>query len=74
MNINLAHILLGHQGKVCTQDIVKALGITVVQGSMDLCKACAIAKIKQKNTAQETQGCRKSMIFTKKVYSNLSFI
>ncbi len=74
MNINLAHRLLGHNSKVQTQHIAKALGISIAQGSMDVCEACAFAKAKQKYTTQESQGHRKSTVLNMKVYSDLSYI
>ncbi len=42
--------------------------------SMDVSELYAIAKGKQKNTTQKSQGCGKSAVFNGKVYSNLSFI
>ncbi len=36
ININLAHKLLGHHGEVHMHEIVKALGITITQGSMNV--------------------------------------
>ncbi len=74
MNINLAHRLLGHHSKVQTEQIAKALGIMITLGSMEVCKAFAIAKAKKKNTTQDSQGCSKSTVFNEKVCSNLLYI
>ncbi len=74
ININLAHELLGHHGEVQTRQITKALGITLTQRTMEVYKACAIAKTKQKNTTHKPQGRGKSTLFNEKVYSDLSFI
>ncbi len=41
---------------------------------MEICEACAIAKARQKNTTQDSQGHGKSTIYNKKVYSDLSYI
>ncbi len=41
---------------------------------MDVCKACAIAKAKQKNTQHKSQGQGKASAINEKVYSDLSYI
>ncbi len=74
MNINVVNQLLGHHSKTQTQQIVKALGNTIAQGSMDVCEACAIAKAKQKNTQHESQWHEKLSEFNEKVYGDLSYI
>ncbi len=74
LNINMVHQLLGHHSKTWTQQIAKALGILIAQGSMDVCKACAIANAKQKNTQHKSQGQGKASAFNEKVYSDLSYI
>ncbi len=39
-----------------------------------MCKSCAIAKTKQKNTTQESTGRGKSTMYNDKMYSDLSFV
>jgi hypothetical protein len=48
MNINRAHQLLGHKSEANTHKTTKALGIVITRGKMEVCKACVLAKAKQK--------------------------
>ncbi len=74
MTVNCAHKLFGHHSEVWTRQIAKALGITITQGSMETFEACDIAKARQKNTTQDSQGQGKSTIYNEKVYSDLSYV
>ncbi len=70
----MVHRLLGHHSEMQTQQIAKALGILIAQGSMETCEACAMAKAKQKNTQHKSQGHGKASAFNERVYSDLSYI
>jgi hypothetical protein len=41
--------LLGHKSEANTRKSAKALGIVITRGKMEVCKACALAKAKQKD-------------------------
>ncbi len=56
------------------QEIAKALGIVLTKGPMVVCKPCAIAKAKLKNTTHKISGQGKSTTYNNKVYLDLSFI
>ncbi len=74
IHVNLSCKLLGLHDKEHTSQITKALGIMLIHGPMDMCKECAIAKVKQKNATYESQECGKCTVFNKKVYINLSTV
>jgi hypothetical protein len=45
--------MLGHKSEDSTWPTAKALGITIMTGSMPVCKACAHSKAKQKNVPKK---------------------
>lgn len=71
---NEAHHLFGYHNKNRTREIAKALGIVLTKGPMEVCKSCAIAKAKQKNTTHDTSSRGNSTTYNDKVYLDLSFV
>jgi hypothetical protein len=53
MSILAAHWMLGHKSEDSTRQTAKALGITIMRGSMPVCEACALSKAKQKNVPKK---------------------
>jgi hypothetical protein len=49
MNIAQVHKQFGHMGEDATKKAAKALGITIMPGSLGPCESCAAGKAKQKN-------------------------
>jgi hypothetical protein len=58
MSILVAHRMLGHKSEDSTWQTAKALGITIMRGSMPVCKACALSKAKQKNVPKKSTVTR----------------
>ncbi len=56
MSIEQAHAILGHVSKGTTQQTAATLRILITRGTLKTCKLCAIAKAKQKNMNNESQG------------------
>jgi hypothetical protein len=56
MSIEQVHTILGHSSKGMTQKTAEALGILIMRGALKTCKSCAIAKAKQKNVNDESEG------------------
>ncbi len=56
MSINRAHAILGHSSKGKTRQIAAALGILITRGALKTCESCAIAKAKQKNVNEVSEG------------------
>ena len=54
MNVGRAHKLLGHLGEDTTRETAKSLGWMISKGQMKPCKACTVAKAKQKSVAQSS--------------------
>jgi hypothetical protein len=54
MSILAAHRMLGHKSKDSTRQTAKALGITIMRGSMPVCEACTLSKAKQKNVPKNS--------------------
>jgi hypothetical protein len=54
MSILAAHRMLGHKSEESTRRTAKALGITIMRGSMPVCKACTLSKAKQKNVPKKS--------------------
>jgi hypothetical protein len=56
MNIERAHAILGHASKGATRRTAAALGMLITRGTLKTCESCAIAKAKQKNMNNESEG------------------
>jgi hypothetical protein len=54
MSILAAHWMLGHKSGESTRQTAKALGITIMRGSMPVCKACVLSKVKQMNVPKKS--------------------
>ena len=56
MSILAGHRMLGHKSEDSTWQTAKALGITIMRGSMPVCEACALSKAKQKNIPKKSMS------------------
>jgi hypothetical protein len=56
MNIERAHAILGHASEGATRQTAAALGMLITRGALKTCESCAIAKAKQKNMNNESEG------------------
>jgi hypothetical protein len=54
MSILAVHRMLGHKSEDSTRLTAKALGNTIMRGSMPECEACALSKAKQKNVPKKS--------------------
>jgi hypothetical protein len=54
MSILAAQQMLGHKSKDSTRLTAKSLGITIMRGSMPVCEACALSRVKQKNVPKKS--------------------
>jgi hypothetical protein len=58
MNIEQAHAILGHSGEETTRWTAAALGMGITRGTLKTCKSYSIAKVKQKNFNNESEGAK----------------
>jgi len=70
MSIERAHAILGHSSKGKTRQTAAALGILITRGALKTCKSCAIAKAKQKNVNDESEG-EKAVKYNVRVYHDI---
>jgi hypothetical protein len=67
MNIERAHAILGHSSEETTWRTAAALGMGITRGTLKTCKSCAIAKAKQKNLNNESEGRRNCQLQAKHI-------
>ena len=70
MNIEQAHAILGHSREGKTWQTAAALGILIARGALKTCESCAIAKAKQKNMNDESEG-EKADKYNGRVYHDI---
>ncbi len=73
MNIERAHAILGHSSKETMQRMAAALGMGITRGTLKTCKSCAIAKAKQKNLNNESEGAKADR-FNGQLYHNIATV
>ncbi len=73
MNIEQAHAVLGHSSEETTRQTAAALGMGIIRGTLKTCKSCAIAKAKQKNLNNESEGAKADK-FNAQVYHNIATV
>ncbi len=73
MNIERAHAILGHASKGATRRTAAAFGMLITRGALKTCKSCAIAKVKQKNMNNESEG-EKADKYNGRVYHNIATV
>ena len=70
MSIERAHAILGHLREEKTGQTAAALGICITRGALKTCESCAIAKAKQKNVNDESEG-EKAVKYNRRVYHDI---
>ncbi len=73
MSIEQAHAILGHSSKGKTRQTAAALGILITRGALKTCESCAIAKAKQKNVNDESEG-EKAVKYNGRVYHDIATV
>ncbi len=73
MKIKQAHAILGHSSEETMRQTAAVLGMGITRGTLKTCKSCAIAKAKQKNLNNESEGA-KSDKFNGQVYHNIATV
>ena len=73
ITIRDAHNRFGHMGEVKTRQVAKSLGFRVLRGMMKACKACAVAKAKQKSVPKVSTSI-KSTVPNGRIFLDLSKI
>ena len=73
MSIEQAHAILGYSTKGKTRQTAAALGILITRGALKTCKSCAIAKAKQKNVNDESEG-EKAVKYNGRVYHDIATV
>ena len=75
MSIKQAHAILGHssEGKTQTRQTAAALGILIARGALKTCESCAIAKAKQKNVNDVSEGM-KAVKYNGRVYHDIATV
>ncbi len=56
MQIGRAHAILSHASEGVTRKMAAALNMLITRGGLKTCEPCAIAKAKQMNVANESEG------------------
>ncbi len=62
MHIGRSHAILGHASLDATRKMAAALNMLITRGGLKTCEPCAIAKAKQMNVANESEG-EKAQVF-----------
>jgi hypothetical protein len=70
MHIGRAHAILGHASEDVTRKMAAALNMLITRGGLKTCEACAIAKAKQMNVVQESEG-EKAQVFNGRVFHDM---
>jgi hypothetical protein len=73
MSIEQAHAILGHSSEGKTRQTAALLGIRITRGALKTCKSCAIAKAKQKNVNDESEG-EKAVKYNGRVYHDIATV
>ena len=75
ISIKQAHAILGHssEGKTQTRQTAAALGILIARGALKTCESCAIAKAKQKNVNDVSEGM-KAVKYNGRVYHDIATV
>ena len=73
MHISRAHAILGHASEDATRKMAAALNMLITRGGLKTCEACAIAKAKQMNVVQESEG-EKAQVFNGRVFHDIAIV
>ncbi len=73
MSIERAHAILGHSSEGKTRQTAAVLGILIARGTLKTCESCAIAKAKQKNVNNVSEG-EKAVKFNGRVYHDIATV
>jgi hypothetical protein len=73
MSIGRAHSIVGHSSKGKTRQTAAALGILITRGALKTCESCAIAKAKQKNVNDVSEG-EKAVKYNRRVYHDIATV
>jgi hypothetical protein len=73
MSIEQAHAILGHSSEGKRRQTAAALGIRITRGALKTCESCAIAKAKQKNVNDVSEG-KKAVKYNKRVYHDIATV
>jgi hypothetical protein len=73
MNAEQAHAILGHASKGATRRTAAALGMLITRGALKTYKSCAIAKAKQENMNNESEG-EKANKYNGRVYNDIAAV
>ena len=73
MSIERAHAILGHSSEGKSRQTAAALGILIVRGALKTCELCAIAKAKQKNANDVSEG-KKAVKYNGRVYHDIATV
>jgi hypothetical protein len=70
MNIERAHVILGHLNEDTTQKTAAALNMQITREALKICEPCAVAKARQMNVNSKSKGS-KAEKFNGRVYHNI---
>ncbi len=73
MSIKQAHAILGHSSEGKTRQTAAALVIIIARGALKTCESCALAKAKQKNVNDVSEG-EKAVKYNGRVYHDIATI
>ena len=73
MNIDQAHLKLGHKSEDITREIAKGLGWEITRGGMKPCASCAAGKAKQKNLPKVDEP-KKATVVNGRIYSDIATV
>jgi hypothetical protein len=73
MNIEQAHAILGHSSEDTTRKTAAALSMQITRGLLKTCEPCAVAKAKQMNVNNESEGT-KAEKFNGRIYHDIAIV
>ena len=73
MHIGRAHAILGHASEDATRKMAAALNMLITRGGLKTCEPCAIAKAKQMNVANESEG-EKEQVFNGRLLHDIAIV
>jgi hypothetical protein len=73
MHIGRAHAILGHANEDATQKMAVVLNMLITRGGLMTCESCAIAKAKQMNVNNESEG-KKAQLFNGQMFHDIAIM
>jgi hypothetical protein len=73
LNIEQAHAILGDSNEDTTRKTAVALDIQITRGLLRTCEPCAVAKAKQMNVNNESEGVKVDK-FNERVYHDIATV